>query len=177
MPSDSLRTRSYGIAIAKNGLFGDDALGLAVSRPVFAADGGEFITLPGGQGQPQFFTRSNMLAGTTPETDIEVGYVTTFLDGSLALQTNASYQMNFEGQNGANAVSLLSRAQHQVLIDLDSPPAEPFAAGGSRANFKRQAFFRCAYASVARALLLRYKPQHLKPSPKDFPWPGRNLFM
>jgi hypothetical protein len=44
-------------------------------------------------------------------TDIEVGYVTTFLDGSLALQTNASYQMNFAGQTGANSVSLLSRAR------------------------------------------------------------------
>ena len=111
LSSDSLRTRSYGIAIAKNGLFGDDALGLAVSRPALGTDGGEFITMPGGQGRPQFFTRSNMLDGTTPETDIEVGYVTTFMDGSLALQTNASYQMNYAGQNGANAVSLLSRAR------------------------------------------------------------------
>ncbi len=32
LAGDSLRTRSYGIAIAKNGLFGDDALGLAVPR-------------------------------------------------------------------------------------------------------------------------------------------------
>ena len=111
LSSDSLHTRSYGIAIAKNGLFGDDALGLAVSRPAFGSEGGEFITLPGGQGQPQFFTRSNMLAGVTPETDIEVGYVTTFLDGSVALQTNASYQMNFAGQTGATSVSLLSRAR------------------------------------------------------------------
>jgi hypothetical protein len=111
LSSDSLHTRSYGIAIAKNGLFGDDALGVAVSRPAFGADGSEFITLPGGQGQPQFFTRSNMLAGTTPETDFEVGYVTTFMDGSVALQTNASYQMNFAGQEGATSLSLLSRAR------------------------------------------------------------------
>lgn len=111
LASDSLRTRSYGISIAKNGLFGDDALGLAVSRPAFNADGSAFITTRGGQGRPQFFTRSNLLEGTTPETDIEVGYVTTFLDGSLALQTNASYQMNFGGQTGANSVSLLSRAR------------------------------------------------------------------
>lgn len=111
LSGDSLRTRSYGIAIAKNGLFGDDALGLAVSRPAFGTEGNEFITLPSGQGQPQFFTRSNMLAGTTPETDIEVGYVTTFMDGSVALQTNASYQMNYAGQTGATSVSLLSRAR------------------------------------------------------------------
>jgi len=111
LASDSLRTRSYGIAIAKNGLFGDDALGLAVSRPAFNADGSAFITTRNGQGRPLFFSRSNLLEGTTPETDIEVGYVTTFLDGSLALQTNASYQMNFAGQTGANSVSLLSRAR------------------------------------------------------------------
>jgi len=111
LAGDSLRTRSYGIAIAKNGLFGDDALGLAVSRPAFNSDGSAFITVPASQGRPQFFSRSNLLEGTTPETDIEVGYVTTFLDGALALQTNASYQMNFAGQNGANSVSLLSRAR------------------------------------------------------------------
>jgi len=111
LSSDALRTRSYGLAIAKNGLFGDDALGLAVSRPAFGTQGSEFITLPSGQGQPQFFTRSNMLAGTTPETDIEVGYVTTFMDGSVALQTNASYQMNYAGQTGATSLSLLSRAR------------------------------------------------------------------
>jgi hypothetical protein len=67
--------------------------------------------MPGVQGRPQFFSRSNMLEGTTPETDIEVGYVTTFLDGSLALQTNAAYQMNVAGQNGATSVQLLSRAR------------------------------------------------------------------
>jgi hypothetical protein len=111
LAGDSLRTRSYGIAIAKNGLFGDDALGLAVSRPAFNADGTSYITVPASPGRPQFFSRSNLLEGATPETDIEVGYVTTFLDGALALQTNASYQMNFAGQNGANSVSLLSRAR------------------------------------------------------------------
>lgn len=111
LAGDSFRTRSYGIAIAKNGLFGDDALGLAVSRPAFNADGSAFITVPARQGRPQYFSRSNLLEGATPETDIEVGYVTTFLDGALALQTNASYQMNFAGQNGANSVSLLSRAR------------------------------------------------------------------
>ncbi len=106
---DEFHTRSYGIAIAKNGLFGDDALGLAVSRPALGSDGGEFITMPGGN--PRFFMRNSMMPGSVPETDIEVGYVTTFLDGALALQTNASYQMNFAGQYGANAVQLLSRAR------------------------------------------------------------------
>jgi hypothetical protein len=107
--SDPLRTRSYGIAIAKNGLFGDDTLGFSVSRP--ALGGGDDFTITNGQGGQSFFSRNNILQGTTPETDIEVGYITTFLDGSVALQANASYQMNYAGQNGANAVSLLSRAR------------------------------------------------------------------
>jgi hypothetical protein len=107
---DTLRTRSYSLAIAKNGLFGDDSLGLAVSSPALGGDG-DFVTLTGAGGGQRFFSRSNLLAGTTPETDIEVGYVTTFLDGSVALQANASYQMNFAGQTGTNAVSLLSRAR------------------------------------------------------------------
>lgn len=111
--ADALRTRAYGIAIAKNGLFGDDALGLAVSRPALSTDG-EFVTLPGATGGPAFFTRNHLLAGASvPETDVEIGYVTTFLDGSLALQTNASFQMNYAGQTGTNAVSLLSRARIQ----------------------------------------------------------------
>ena len=110
--TDQLHTRSYGIAIAKNGLFGDDTLGVAVSRPALGADG-EFITMPGDSGAPAVFARNHLLEqiGATQETDVEIGYVTSFLDGSLALQTNASFQMNYAGQNGATAVSLLSRAR------------------------------------------------------------------
>jgi hypothetical protein len=112
LSSDALHTRSYGIAIAKNGLFGDDALGFAVSRPALGTtDGAAFITLPGASGGPAFFSRDHLLAGAVPETDVEIGYVTTFLDGSLALQTNASFQMNYAGQVGTNNVSLLSRAR------------------------------------------------------------------
>ncbi len=114
LSSDALRTRAYGIAIAKNGLFGDDALGFAVSRPALGstADGAAFITLPGvSTSGPAFFSRDHLLTGAVPETDVEIGYVTTFLDGSLALQTNASFQMNYAGQNGTNNVSLLSRAR------------------------------------------------------------------
>jgi len=110
-PTDSLRTHSYGIAIAKNGLFGDDTLGVAVSRPALGQ--GDFVIVPGAAA-PAFFAPHNHLLeqiGPAQETDVEIGYVTSFLDGSLALQTNASFQMNYAGQNGANAVSLLSRAR------------------------------------------------------------------
>jgi hypothetical protein len=110
LSGDAFRTRSYGIAIAKNGLFGDDTLGLAVSRPALGSD--SFTTTAAGPGQPLYFTRDHLLGGAAaPETDVEIGYVTTFLDGSVALQTNAAYQMNFGGQTGTNAVSLLSRAR------------------------------------------------------------------
>jgi len=109
--TDALRTQSYGIAIAKNGLFGDDSLGLAVSRPALNTAGGEFVTLPGVGGGSAFFAGNRLAAGGAPETDVEIGYVTTFLDGSLALQTNASFQMNYNGQDGASAVALLSRAR------------------------------------------------------------------
>ena len=109
-PADSLRTHSYGIAIAKNGLFGDDTLGVAVSRPALGQ--GDFVSVPGAAA-PAFFARNHLLdqIGPAQETDVEIGYVTSFLDGSLALQTNASFQMNYAGQNGQNAVSLLSRAR------------------------------------------------------------------
>ena len=52
-----------------------------------------------------------ILSGNTPETDLQLGYVTTFLDGALALQTNAGYQMNTAGQSGNNGVAVLSRAK------------------------------------------------------------------
>ncbi len=51
------------------------------------------------------------LASATPETDVELGYITTFFDGALALQANAGYQMNFAGQSGTNALTVLSRAK------------------------------------------------------------------
>jgi hypothetical protein len=40
-----------------------------------------------------------------------VGYITNFLDGAVALQTNAAYRTNAQGQRGATGVSLLSRAK------------------------------------------------------------------
>jgi hypothetical protein len=107
--SNSLHTRSYGIAVAKRGLFGNDAMGLAVTRP---AGGGDDLALVSGiDGRSQLVNVERLLESRTPETDFELGYVTTFLDGSLALQTNAAYQMNFAGQTGTSSVSFLSRAK------------------------------------------------------------------
>ncbi len=109
---DEMRSRSYGFAVAKRGLFGNDAMGLAVSRPAPGTSGGSEFALVSGLGSnPQFAQNDRLLQNQAPETDFELGYVTTFMDGAVALQTNASYQMNFAGQSGATSVSLLSRAK------------------------------------------------------------------
>ncbi len=109
---DDLRTRSYGLAVAKRGLFGNDAMGIAITRPApGSAEDGQFALVPEVDASPQLFAGNHLLDSQAPETDFEVGYVTTFLDGSVALQTNAAYQVNFAGQSGTNAVSLLSRAK------------------------------------------------------------------
>jgi hypothetical protein len=115
LTDSDLRTRSYGVAVAKNGLFGhNDALGLAVSRPIQA------YTMAANLLGPVTFDKSqalniqpmSMLQTTkTPETDFELGYVTTFFDGALALQTNAAYQMNLQGQNGKNGLAVVTRTK------------------------------------------------------------------
>lgn len=99
--------RGFGVSVSKNGLFGDDALGLAVIRPVQPSEAelerasGNYAGLLGTQ---------ISLSSATPETDFEMGYETSF-DGSITLQANASYQMNVAGQNGNNGIAVLSRAK------------------------------------------------------------------
>jgi hypothetical protein len=107
---DTLHSRTYGFSVAKRGLFGsDDSLGLVLSRP-FELGGGEGVyaadASPGAFANP-----FPSLTAVTPETDVEFGYVTTFMDGALALQANAGYQMNVAGMTGTNAVSVISRAK------------------------------------------------------------------
>ncbi len=109
--SNDIGTRSYAISVAKRGVFGNDAMGVAITRPAAGGADSEFALMSADDARPQFFAGNRLLDGQSPETDFEVGYVTTFLDGSVALQANAAYQMNFAGQSGANAVSLLSRAK------------------------------------------------------------------
>jgi hypothetical protein len=110
----SQHSRSYGVAIAKHGLFGDDTLGLAVSQSSEPAAGSinldDSIMADPFDGFISSTTRP-ILSGKTAETDLQLGYVTTFLDGALALQANAGYQMNSAGQSGNNGVAVLSRAK------------------------------------------------------------------
>ncbi len=106
------RGQSYSIAIAKHGLFGgDDTLGLSLSRPAPGMSD-SFSSLTGsGDLPPLVISQASALGPRAEETDIQFGYVTNFLDGAVALQTNAAYQTNFQGQPGATSVSLLSRAK------------------------------------------------------------------
>jgi len=105
----SLREQSYSVSIAKRGVFGDDVLGLAFSRPAPSMSG-SFSALSA-VGDMPLTVAPRVPLNRAQETDIQVGYVTNFLDGAVALQTNAAYQTNTQGQPGATSVSLLSRAK------------------------------------------------------------------
>jgi subtilisin family serine protease len=114
--ADTLHSRSYGFAVAKHGLFGDDdSLGLAVTRPLQIYSGSVNISAADGvdanSGDLKIGHEYVSLASSTPETDLELGYVTTFMDGAVALQANAGYQMNVAGLGGSNALSVISRAK------------------------------------------------------------------
>ena len=111
----TLHEQSFAVAIAKHGLFGDDALGLSFSRPA-PSMAGSFTSLIGaGSGElpPLVVAQAPQLNNTprAPENDVQLGYVTNFLNGAVSLQTNAAYQTNYQGQPGATSVSLLSRAK------------------------------------------------------------------
>ena len=107
----SLDGHSYSIAIAKHGLFGQDALGFSFSRPSPSLLDNSFEMVAASGDLPPVFIANNRLPGLTPETDLQLGYVTSFLDGALALQANAAYQMNYQGQTGATSLAVLSRAK------------------------------------------------------------------
>jgi hypothetical protein len=111
--ASDLHSRAYGIAVAKHGLFGEDSLGFAVTRPIQIYSGTADITAADGVDANYNLALNSeriSLAGVKPETDIELGYVTTFLDGALALQANAAYQLNTQGQN-TNSLAVVSRAK------------------------------------------------------------------
>jgi hypothetical protein len=109
-PGGTLNEQSYSVSIAKRGVFGDDAVGLSFSQapPSMAAG---FSMLSASNDLPLTVAQGMPLNRAAPESDFQLGYVTNFLDGAVALQTNAGYQTNARGQPGATSVSLLSRAK------------------------------------------------------------------
>jgi hypothetical protein len=114
LATTSVQGRSYGLTIAKHGLFDNaDALGLSVSRPSDDYFGSVSLAGTGLESGVNLLERYPGVAFSsgTKETDVALGYVTTFFNGALSLQANAGYQMNVGGQNGANAVTVLSRAK------------------------------------------------------------------
>jgi len=96
LANSSVTSQGFGVALAKQRLFGADALGIAVSRPLQVYNGGINAALANSQAR---------------ESDVELGYVTSFLDGTLALQANAAYQVNAAGNQGQNAVAGVARAK------------------------------------------------------------------
>lgn len=113
--SDSFHSRAYGFSVAKHGLFDEnDSLGLALTRPLQVYSGGAQFTTDGFDTNIADFQLARQfmsLTNTTPETDFELGYVTTFMGGAIALQANAGYQMNVDGFGGNNALTVISRAK------------------------------------------------------------------
>lgn len=105
--------QSYSVSVAKRGLFGSaDSLGLSVSRPSEGYFGSVSLADAGLENQVDLMRNYRDIAlSDSKETDIALGYVTTFFNGALALQANAGYQVNAGGQNGANGVTVLSRAK------------------------------------------------------------------
>jgi hypothetical protein len=102
---EPVRSQAYGISVAKRGVFGNDALGLSISRPLQTFGSTNFANL----------SVASVLNGRpvpgAPQSDFAVDYITTFLDGAVALQANAAYQINANGEQGQDAVSVLSRAK------------------------------------------------------------------
>ncbi|HEY5347706.1 MAG TPA: hypothetical protein VIJ72_05895 [Rhizomicrobium sp.] len=105
-----LHTQAYSFAIAKHGLFGNDALGFSFSQPA-AGTNTDLVGLMASDDLPTVYPISHFSDQAVQETDLQLGYVTSYFNGALALQTNASYQMNVQGQSGANALTMLSRAK------------------------------------------------------------------
>jgi hypothetical protein len=106
----TLRTEAFGVAVAKHGLFKkNDALGVAFAQP--APNFGAPLTTADKSNDLQFFGHDKLLSTMARETDIELGYKTSFFGDSVALQANASYQMNYGGITGRESVSLLSKAK------------------------------------------------------------------
>jgi hypothetical protein len=103
---EPVRSRSYGFSLAKQGILGNDALGIAVTQPLQTFGGTNFVNL-----SLENVLNNRARFESVPQSDFTVGYVTTFLDGALALQANAAYQVNANGEQGQDAVSVLSRAQ------------------------------------------------------------------
>lgn len=103
-----VESQSYGIALARRGIFSDfDSLGLAVSRPLHITSGSATMLASSGVTDDRGIVYAQeivSLASATPETDYELGY-TTLLSVETMLQASLIYQQNAGGEAGTNAVA------------------------------------------------------------------------
>ena len=110
--ASGLHSRTYGVAVATRNVFGNDTLGIALTRPLYVDSGVGSISAATGVDSSGNLTIGHSqlnFAESTPETDLEVGYTKSFLDGRLSLQSDAAYQMDVGGETGRNAVTFLTR--------------------------------------------------------------------
>ena len=110
--ASALRSRSYGVAVATRDVFGDDSLGLALTRPMHIYGGTGVVraaTDVDAEGNLTFGKEQIGFTEKTPETDLEVGYTKSFLEGKVALQSDAAYQLNVGGQSGRSAATFVTR--------------------------------------------------------------------
>jgi hypothetical protein len=110
--ASALRSRSYGVAIATRDVFGDDSLGLALTRPMHVYSGNGILQAANdvdASGNLTFVNERIGFAEATPETDLEVGYTKSFHDGKVSWQSDAAYQIDVAGQSGRNAATFVTR--------------------------------------------------------------------
>ena len=110
--ASGLRSRSYGIAVATRNVFGNNSLGFALTRPMYIDSGTGTLsaaTAVDSSGNLTIGHSQVAFAESTPETDLEVGYTKSFLDGRLSLQSDAAYQMDVGGQTGRDAATFITR--------------------------------------------------------------------
>ena len=133
--ADALHSRAYGIAVAKHGLFGDDSLGFAVTRPIQIYSGGANLTAADGvddNGNLIIGHEHLSLATSTPETDIELGYVTTFLDGASP-QPFAPLPFRAHVPSSQLGGRAVAAAAPSLNPPQPAEPPPPNGAGGERA--------------------------------------------
>jgi hypothetical protein len=110
----TLTSASYGVALAKQGVFGDvDTLGLAISRPLHITNGtGELtaaIDVTDETREILYGSEVVSFTSETPQTDLEAGYTNWLVDGMMSVQFNAAYQMDVNGEAGETAVAAMTR--------------------------------------------------------------------
>jgi hypothetical protein len=103
-----ISSQSYGVAIAREGLFSDgDSIGIAVSRPLHITKGTAFLQASSGvtDGREIIYAQETVqLASATPETNFELGY-TTLLSLDTMLMANLIYQQHAGGVADENAIA------------------------------------------------------------------------